>query len=76
LFLSQITDWESQFVSGEPPPMIERGDGGVMSGDLPPVVASLLAALEARPGYVAHRLHVAGLLLEHGQILQVLETRT
>jgi hypothetical protein len=74
LFLSQITDWVSQLVSGEP--MIERGDGGVMSGDLPPVVASLLAALEARPDHVAHRLHVAGLLLEHGQIPQVLETRT
>jgi SpoVK/Ycf46/Vps4 family AAA+-type ATPase len=38
-----------------------------MSGDsLPPVVASLLAAIDARPGDVPLRLHAATLLLEHG----------
>ncbi|HET6173479.1 MAG TPA: ATP-binding protein [Gaiellales bacterium] len=38
-----------------------------MSGDsLPPVVVSLLAAIEARPGDVPLRLHAAALLLEHG----------
>ena len=38
-----------------------------MSGDsLPPVVVSLLAAIEARPDDVPLRLHAAALLLEHG----------
>jgi SpoVK/Ycf46/Vps4 family AAA+-type ATPase len=40
-----------------------------MSGDsLPPVVASLLAAIDARPGDVPLRLHAATLLLEHGDV--------
>jgi SpoVK/Ycf46/Vps4 family AAA+-type ATPase len=38
-----------------------------MSGEsLPPVVVSLLAAIEARPDDVPLRLHAAALLLEHG----------
>ncbi|WP_236793827.1 26S protease regulatory subunit [Amycolatopsis sp. GM8] len=46
---------------------------GVMADDLPPVVASLLTALEARPEDTALRLHLAGLLLEHGHVPQALE---